>query len=168
MIKGRPVSLVFGGIALSAALWSLPASADVPLQGLRHKLGDTDDHWRLDDQDPLVLSVFQGQSEIPYARYKLTGCRFCSGEDDNCEKDGIAEINFISQPYEPILAVTCHVGAHSQRLQILTPSQNQNSAAYRATGDYYIMYEQAPDHLMISYDMRKGDGTYTQTIDIWP
>jgi hypothetical protein len=168
MILGRSIPILFGGAAIWAVLFSVPACADEPLESVRHRLINSDYHWIIDGRDPHIVSVFRGQTEIPDARYELTGCRFCAGEDDNCENDGIAEVNFISHPYEPILAVTCHVGAHSQRLQILRPWQNKNMAVYSVTGDYHIVHEQASEHLLITYDMRKDDGTYAPTVEIWP
>ena len=150
MIISRSIPILICG----AALLPLPAWADEPLESVRNRLNNSDYHWIIYGREPHVLSVFRGKAEGPDAQYALTGCRFCTGEDDNCEKDGIAEVNFISYPNEPILAVTCHVGAHSQRLQILRPWQNKTKAVYSVTGEYYITFEQASEYLTIAYDVR--------------
>jgi hypothetical protein len=96
MIMGQSIPIRIGGAALLAALMTLPAWADEPLENVRHRLINSDYHWIIDGRDPHILSVSRRQTEGPDAQYDLNGCQFCAGEDDNCEKDGIAEVNLIS------------------------------------------------------------------------
>ena len=147
---------------------NIPVYADEPLGGVRYKFEKLDHYWQLDLDDSLILSLFEGQSQSPRGQYDISNCQFCSGEDDNCERDGVVEINFISRPQEPVLAVTCHIGAHSQQLQILMPWKNENKAIHTMTGEYYITFERAPESITIEYDIRNDDGTFMQMVESWP
>lgn len=147
---------------------NISAHAAEPLEGVRHKFEKSDHHWQLESKGSSVISLFEGQSKSPSAQYDLERCMFCAGEDDNCESDGVVELNLISQPEEPILAVVCHVGAHSQRLQVLMPTRNQSKAVYTATGAYYITFEKTSDGITIQYDTTTDDGSFTQITESWP
>ena len=155
------------------AFWILLSSTAAaisaePVLAERQPFRGSDYSWRLSQSASLVLDLFEGQSEIPFASYDLENCVFCEGEDDNCESDGIVEINLTTRPEEPILAVTCHVGAHSQRFQILAPWRNKTDAAYSVSGDYYVLYEIDSAGVSVEYDVRNADGTFESLFGSWP
>lgn len=163
------MSLKFLSIALLLSLvLGISANAAEPIEGVRHKFENSNHHWQLDGAYSPVLSIFEGQSQSTHSQYDLSNCMFCSGEDDNCESDGVVELKFTSRPEEPILAAICHIGAHSQRLQILAPLLNQSEAVYTATGAYYITFEKGLESISIEYDTRADDGTFAQIVESWP
>lgn len=162
------LKFIFVGLLLVPFAVNDLAHAAEPVEGLRHKFAKSNHHWQLVDGSSQVLSIFDAQSQVPGGRYDLSGCMFCSGDDDNCESDGVVEINLMSRPKEPVLAVTCHVGAHSQRLHILAPWRNQREPVFTKTGAYYVTFEHMPDGITIEYDTRADDGTFEQVIEDWP
>ncbi|MFT5798526.1 MAG: hypothetical protein ACI84R_002593 [Candidatus Azotimanducaceae bacterium] len=142
--------------------------ADEPVEGVRHKFQKSDYHWQLDSGPSQVLSLFEGLSQQPFMRFDLGRCVFCTGQDDNCEYDGIVEIDTVSEPAEPVLAVMCHVGAHSQRLQIVAPQRNNSDAVFSITGAYYATYQQTPQGIVAQYDAQSDDGTFKEVVAHWP
>ena len=119
---------------------SVEVFSSEPLQGVRHNFDGSEHYWQLDDGRSMELTVFIGQSKMPIARYDLTDFLFCSGTEDNCESDGVVELNLASQPTEPILAVACHIGAHSQLVEILAPWRNDSEAVFSISGAYHASY----------------------------
>jgi hypothetical protein len=152
---------------LSVAM-SISAYAAEPIEDTRHKFEKSAHEWQLNGGASPVLSMFEGLSQSASGQYDLSSCLFCSGEGDNCESDGVFEINLISQPQEPILAVVCHVGAHSQRLQILAPWRHKSEPTYTATGAYYLTFDKTPEGVRIQYDRQNDDDTYKEVVESWP
>jgi len=156
-------------VALALLIAScLVAMSDEPLLGARHSFHGSAHDWQLHDTGELALTVFRDQSQTPIASYDLTGCLFCAGEEDNCEHDGVAEIKLGAESTEPILAVTCHVGAHSQRLDILAPWRNDKRAIFTIYGAYYVTHTISPGGIAFESDVRAGDGTFEQRHGRWP
>lgn len=155
-----------GAIASTLVVLIMPVYADEPVEGVRHTFENSNNQWQMDRNGGLILSFYEEQSL--WTRYDISACSFCTGADDNCDMDGIVEINLASRPNEPVLAVTCHVGAHSQRLQVFAPSQNQTDAVYTVTGEYYITFTQGAENIRISYDKRRDDGTFGEVVTSWP
>lgn len=149
-------------------VWVGQIHADEPKISAPQKFEKSDFDWQLDDNAQLVISIFDAQSRNLAGRYDLTGCIFCAGEDDNCDSDGILEVNIPSRPQEPVLAVTCHVGAHSQQLQILAPWRNRQEAIRSVTGAYYVIPTLTPDGISFEYDMSNEDGTFKSVVGNWP
>jgi hypothetical protein len=149
-------------------VWTNQIHADEPMMSTPQKFANGDFEWRLDDDAGLILSIFDAQSGRPAGRYDLTGCLFCSGEDDNCDSDGILEVDILSMPREPVLAVTCHVGAHSQQLQILAPWRNREQAVHSVTGAYYLVPTPTPNGIGFEYDKSNQDGTFRTVVGNWP
>ncbi len=155
------------------ALWTLLATSAVafsaePVVERMHKFRASDHSWRLSQGASLVLDVFEGQSQRPLASYDLANCIFCEGEEDNCESDGVVEINLTTFPEEPILAVACHFGTHSQRFQIFAPWRNTTDAVYSVSGDYYVLYEIDSAGVSVEYDARNADGAFELLYGSWP
>ena len=121
-------------------LWPTFAIAEQPAIGTVHPLKSGLFGWKIDERIDGALSVVHIPSGKVAGRYALGPCVFCSGEDDNCERDGIQEINFSGQDKEPLLAVACHVGAHSQRLTVYAPLRDPQDPVFTATGAYWIDY----------------------------
>ena len=156
------------GFMLLSIIICTPVHAEEPRQGVPHKFKASNHHWLIDGGRSPVLSLFKDKSATPIGRYDLSGCSFCSGEGDNCESDGVAEITLPSKPKEPILAVICHVGAHSQRIQIFAPLRKQNKAVYTATGAYYVTSSPIADGIAIEHDFKSKDGTFQRATRRWP
>jgi hypothetical protein len=156
------------GFVLLSIMACAPVHAEEPMQGVSHKFKTSKYLWRIEGGRSPVLSLFKDQSETPLGRYELSGCSFCSGEGDNCESDGVSEITLPSKPEEPILAVTCHVGAHSQPIQIFAPFRKQHEAVYTATGAYYVTSSLVADGIAIEYDFKSKDGTFQRATRRWP
>lgn len=142
--------------------------AEEPERGTKHKFEASDHYWQLGDDPLQELRLFKSASDQPFARFDLSDCLFCEGEDDNCEEDGIKEITPASMPKEPILAVICHVGAHSQRLQILAPQRSSKDAVFTVTGEYFVSYQPTSQGIIVQYDAPLADGSFGEVTSHWP
>lgn len=147
---------------------AVSASADEPVEGVRHKFKNSDYHWQLDRAASQVLSLFKGLSQHPFMRFDIGTCVFCADRNDNCDYDGIEEIEIMSNPAEPVLAVMCHVGAHSQRLQIVAPQRSNSDAIFSITGAYYATYQLTSQGILVKYDAQSDDGTFQEVVALWP
>jgi hypothetical protein len=141
-----------------------PVSAHEPVIGKTHAVAETGWHWKIngDDLHTIVLSSANGAE----ARYDIGGCIFCSGEDDNCNKTGIFPIPMPDA--EPAIAVVCHKGAHSQRLQVLAPMRDMKKPVFEITGEYWVDVEPRGTGLRVTYDRRAADGTMKTLAAEWP
>ncbi len=157
MNKFLGVFLVIIGIPLSSV-------AGEPITGISQPIGDTGWSWTLSNtpRQHLQLSVTDDNPVV----YDISECIFCSGEDDNCEENGIYQVNL--QDNEPAIAVVCHKGAHSQRLQLLAPLRDRQKPAFTVTGDYWVNYQPLPIGFKVSYDRRGDDGVPIMHTVFWP
>lgn len=139
-----------------------------PVEGVRHKFEKSDHYWQLNSALSQTLSLFEGPSQQPFARFDLGRCVFCTGREDNCAYDGIIEIGQLSEPAEPVLAVMCHVGAHSQSFQVFAPQRSNYQAVFAVTGAYYATYQQTLQGVFVKYDAQNDDGTFREVVAHWP
>ncbi len=160
----KSACLAFGTLLFSA----VAAFSAEPVVGERQSFRGSDHAWKLSQGDALILHVFAGQSVAPVASYELANCMFCEGEEDNCDSDGVVEVNLTAHPGEPILAVTCHVGAHSQQFQVLAPWRNKTSPAYSVTGDFFVLHDIDAAGVSVEYDARNADGEFETLFGRWP
>lgn len=145
-----------------------PAHADQPPEGVLVSFTRVNFQWQLDRDPSLTLGVYDRQTKATLGRYDISDCQFCDGVDDNCDQDGILEINPVSRPSQPILGVICHTGAHSQRLQIFAPLQDPKQPIFSLTGGYYITAIPSHDGLIIKYDRENADGLRETVTQNWP
>ena len=143
-------------------------SAAEPVLDLKHPLNSTGWFWHIDSQYTDTLKLYQGRSIKPAGQYDLTGCMFCSGEDDGCEQDGIFAISLQQDLNEPIVAAVCHIGAHSRMLQIFAPHRDRQDAVHTVTGDFIIDYDIDPQGITVKYDRRNEVGEFMQKLSRWP
>ncbi|MEP1317207.1 MAG: hypothetical protein ABJX32_13960 [Tateyamaria sp.] len=139
-----------------------------PVLGERQSFEVSKHSWQLDLDPFLTLGIYKGRSSSPIATYDLADCHFCDGEDDNCETDGIVEVSFVVQPEEPIVAVACHIGAHSQRFQIFAPWRNDTDAVFSVTGAYYVAYQIRSANVSVEYDAKGENDSFETLVEIWP
>ena len=156
------------GLALLVSIYGPPLQAEEPAQGVIHKLTASNYSWQIDGGNDPVLTVFAGNPDQPRGRFDLSGCLFCAGEGDNCESDGVAQVSLPANPGEPILAVTCHVGAHSQSVDIFAPWRNQSEPVFSVTGAYNALSRPAANGVTLEYDRSNDDGTFSQIVEHWP
>jgi hypothetical protein len=82
----------------------------------------------------------------------LGNCMFCAGEEDNCSMNGIF-VREIAGIDTPLVLAICHVGAHSQQLQLFDPAVSGSTPALRITGSYYLDWTVTDDgHLVLEWD----------------
>lgn len=162
MLQFRVLFIVF------ISVFNFAAFAAEPTVGVRHMLESGDYSWQINDRYNSSFMMFAGESQTPVADYDLSGCMFCEGEDDNCESDGVFEIDLNTKQVEPILGVVCHVGAHSQRFQVLAPWRKTSAPAYVVTGDYYVSFEHTNEGVSVEYDRRNDEGVFQKKIVNWP
>jgi len=139
-----------------------------PERGIKHRFEKSDHFWQLDHAPSHELLLFESTSNQSFARFDLSGCLFCAGQGDNCESDGIREIVLASIPEEPVLAVVCHVGAHSQRLQIVAPLRSAKDAVFSVTGEYFVTYQPTAQGIIVQYDARNEGGSFGEITSHWP
>ena len=122
--------------------------------------------WRYEESGSLFI-----QSDVnpkTLAHYDLSDCMFCSGDEDNCQKDGIRSFRLTQTKDEPLLLVACHIGAHSQKLQIFAPLRDRANPVQVTVGAYYVDYEIKDAEVLIRYDKYNPEGAPTQHIYRWP
>lgn len=155
---------------LILALFSFSVSvySDEPLLERSHSIKDTGWFWRIDSQHTDVLKLYQSHSTSPVVLYDLAGCMFCSGQDDDCDQDGIFDISLQQAMNEPIVVAVCHVGAHSRMLQIFAPQRDTQNAVHTVTGAFIIDYDIDPQGITIRYDRRSEYGNFEQKSSRWP
>lgn len=141
------------------------AVAGEPATGIRHPVGDTGWHWTLSDTPTQQVQLTHRDGS--HAVYDISECSFCTGEEDNCQANGIHRVSLPDN--EPAVAVVCHKGAHSQRVQVLAPLRDRQSPVFTVTGDYWVYYQPLLPHgFEAAYDRRGEDGTPIVHTAVWP
>ena len=127
-------------------------------------LAQTGWRWQLLEQDLYVLKLFSDKGDK--ATYDLSECLFCSGEEDNCDQNGVFPVKLPDN--EPAVVVVCHKGAHSQKLQVLAPQRDKLKPVFEVTGDFWIKYEPQSQGLKVTYDRRQENGKVAIHSETWP
>lgn len=154
-------------ICCALLIFTLPGGAALaaePAAGQRQPLADTGWYWTLDaaEGQTLRLSGPQGGAAV----YDISDCMFCSGEEDNCQQDGIHPLPLPDN--EPALAVICHVGAHSQQAQVVAPLRDRQQPVFRVTGNYWVEHQLSNHGLTVNYDRRESNGEFSVHSARWP
>jgi len=155
-------------LPLPFMIYTTSLFAEEPILDRNHTINATNWSWRIDSHQKHSLKLFQTDTAYPAIHYDLSSCMFCSGEEDGCNQDGIFSIKVKKTLNEPILAVVCHIGAHSRLLQLFAPLRDKNNAVYTITGDYIIDYEIDPHGITVKYDRRNKNGEHSQKLSRWP
>lgn len=109
------------------------AVVQIPASGLEWSVvGRHGDRW---------LEVRNTASKSAVASMDISRCNFCSGDGDNCARDGILVMQPTKSPSRPAVFHVCHVGAHSQRLQLIDPVASGSEILLDVTGAYYLDWE---------------------------
>jgi len=156
-------ALIF--ILLSATNHSLAETVD---RNVDHTIPATGYHWKISSDYDTALSIMETGTGTVRGRYDLSGCMFCEGEDDGCERDGIFNITLEPSPKSPALAAICHVGAHSQKIQIFEPLKNADSPVHTTVGAFYVEYETTDNGILIRYDRSNANGEFSEKTLTWP
>ncbi len=114
-----------------------------------HKIGTT---WSWH-----VLSAGLDESRVAiYDRKTLIGIFdfSCDLTADGDAGETGASLELVQPGSNPagLLVVTCNVGAHSQYLAIVDPSQKTHEPVFAETGSYFARWELQDGELWISYD----------------
>ena len=147
---------------------STPVNAEEPEIGVVVPFKSDLFEWEVSGDDESFLLISERPSGKTMGRYELFPCSFCSGPEDNCDRDGIQEIRIEDQSEEPILAAVCHVGAHSQRLAVYAPMRDHENPVFVATGSYWVDYELEVGRLKVTYDKRDTAGEFIEVQEYWP
>lgn len=150
------------GVAASAGA----AQAEVPAPRQPHPFPNASYQWRLDGPD-IAPAITVEANGAAVARYPLDGSRFCEGEEDNCDLDGIFPIVLEGAPDEPVLGVVSHIGAHGQRLEVLRPLADKAQPVFTATADYALSFKIQPQGLEVTVDRDEGGGQASQQVQRW-
>jgi len=142
--------------------------AETVTRNVDNAITTTGYHWQLSGSYDTALSVMETDTGTVRGRYDLSECLFCEGEDDGCERDGIFGITLKSSPKSPVLAAICHVGAHSQKIQIFEPLKNAGNPVHTAVGAFYVAYETTDNGILIRYDRSNADGEFSEKNLTWP
>ncbi len=141
-----------------------PAFAAEPVAGQSHPIGNSGWHWML--SDPTFYSIQLSDTQDNRTVYDISECMFCSGEEDNCDEDGVYPVNLPGN--EPAVAVICHKGAHSQRVQVLAPQRDREQPIWSVTGAYWVKSQPLDNGLKVTYDRLSDDGTPSINTVLWP
>lgn len=125
-----------------------------PIYNKKHNLSDNSFQWRVNKtSSETALQIFKNNSEQIQMSYDISSCMFCSGEDDNCEKDGVFEFTYGDKSNNDALGLVCHTGAHSQRLLIFDYKNNLSEPVIDVVGLYYVDYKLTKQNIIIKYDV---------------
>ena len=108
--------------------------------------------WQLSAHEGVqTLQVIDSRNHNTLASYDISECLFCSGEEENCDLDGVFGYANRSVP-GPLLGVVCHKGAHSQRFMLFRPLVDAYEPVMRATGAYSIRLLVEPEGIAVAED----------------
>lgn len=108
--------------------------------------------WHLNNHQGISsLEIYQDGADDPIASYDISDCYFCEGEGDNCEVDGIRPYSHPSSD-GPLITVTCHIGAHSQRFALYAPLENSTDPIAQIAGYYSVRPDITPDGIRVEAD----------------
>jgi len=148
------------------SITTLISYAAEPIKDQYTKIASSNWSWSVIQNKPGYAWLELIDSKGAEMRYDISECYFCKGEDDNCEQDGIYPIKLINN--EPVVALVCHVGAHSQTLQVFAPMRDQNNPVFSVTGDYWVNHQQIQNGIKVQYDRVQSDGKGIELTAIWP
>lgn len=152
-------------IATLFLLFQASAMAAEPVYNQYFPLGDHAYQWRVEaGKGTTTLVIAKAHSPQAAARYDLSDCYFCSGEEDNCEQDGVFPITHGQSQQSTALGVICHIGAHSQRFMIFSPTQTGADPVLDVTGNYFVSTEIYRGGIKVHYDGDEGK----QFVRYWP
>ena len=143
--------------------------AKEPILDYKHEIYFSSYSWQIESQATDTLQIFKDDEIIPLVEYDLSGCMFCSGDEDGCDKDRVSGLFLADKSEEPFVVAVCHVGAHSRQLQVFAPLRNTEGAVFTATGAYSIDYEMDNRGITVTTDHRtEGYEEFTQLTEYWP
>ena len=146
----------------SSLLFYTTANSTEPEVNKLHPILPTVYSWRLSQNEGLSqLEILNTNNKKALRKVDISDCMFCSGEEDNCDVGGIFAYSH-QQIKEPLLAVICHVGAHSQRFELFRPMQS-GTAVVSITGDFYVDFTTSPQRITVRYDRNQQE-----KITHWP
>ncbi|NNC98305.1 MAG: hypothetical protein HKN88_09575 [Gammaproteobacteria bacterium] len=159
-------------LLISLLVFTWPLTADEPVLDYKHPIQITSYYWQIKSEAPDILQIFQNDKVAPLTEYELSGCMFCSGEEDGCDTDGVSSLTLEENPNEPLVMAVCHVGAHSRLLQVFAPLRDNEDAVFSTTGAYTIDYEMTGQGIKVTTDHRNYEsdeaGEFTQRTEYWP
>ncbi|MGB0921026.1 MAG: hypothetical protein ACPG06_00680 [Alphaproteobacteria bacterium] len=162
------MKLYTGQVAFAATLFLLSQSGVLAEEPSCRRGFSTDGVaplWSLErDSYSSTLVVTKAGEPLANRRYDISDCKFCLGEDDNCEQDGVFPIKHGEGGQKVAVGVTCHVGVHSQRIRIFLVSHDAEGPVLDITGNYFVSVQAVPGGVLIDYD---GDGG-EKFVRYWP
>jgi|GEM_PF-2636764 len=127
------------------------AQATVPVDGQDGVIPGTSRHYRFQSggQHPGIF----WQNQAGHTRHLNTrGCRFCSGDSDNCDQDVIFPVYRGHAGFTGFAAI-CHVGAHSQRFAFASArGASRGDGQTKVTGRYAVITSLYPQGVKVSAD----------------
>lgn len=135
--------------------FSFAAMAEAPQPGLLHRSvldsGKTLS-WMLEGSSALGWRLTVSDAGRLLVEADLGACAFCAGEEDNCAANGIF-LREVAGIDKPLAIAVCHVGVHSQRLQLFDPAFSNSAPAMQITGSFYVDWSiDARHRLLIEWD----------------
>ena len=148
------------------------ANADEPVHGVMQPITGSD--WSFvtyetaDGKTDMTMVATDGRG----ATYRLPNCFFADGEDDNGEQDGIRGV-YLTGIDQPIVTVTCHVGAHSQAVSIYAPELDYAAPVFGVVGAYYANVGYNRVAVVVDYDVPDENnldniGGFREEQAVWP
>ncbi|MGX1307983.1 uncharacterized protein YecT (DUF1311 family) [Amorphus suaedae] len=102
-------------------------------------------------EEVLVVRETTGRQRV-LSETDLSGCYFCSGEEDNCAADGVYVMADPEIPTRPRVFAVCHSGAHSQSLRLVDPVASGSDVAFAAVGSYFLEWKVEKGTLRVFLD----------------
>lgn len=99
----------------------------------------------------LVVRETTGRERV-LSETDLSGCTFCSGEEDNCDADGVYVMVNPEIATRPRVFAVCHSGAHSQSLRLIDPVAFGSDVTFAAVGSYFLEWTVEKGELRVFLD----------------
>ena len=167
-MKNKMFKLFFFFLFITVHSFIPMSFADEPILDYKYQIGFSTYAWEINRKDTDTLIIYQDDIEEPFTQYSLSGCMFCSGEEDGCEQDGLSSVFLAKDTKEPLVLSVCHIGAHSRQLQVFAPLRNKTEAIFSTTGAYTIDYEKNALGVIVTTDYRNANNEFVQKTEYWP
>lgn len=102
-------------------------------------------------EELLVVRETTGRERV-LSETDLSGCYFCSGEEDNCDADGVYVMADPEIATRPRVFAVCHSGAHSQSLRLIDPVAFGSDITFAAAGSYFLEWTVERGELRVFLD----------------
>jgi len=98
-----------------------------------------------------VISITSDNHELKHYQF---ACDLSDALPEPINDETSATINIVHTEAKPngLLVITCNVGAHSERIVVIDPLNDEPDALFVKTGSYFVDWRVGDGELLIRYD----------------